>query len=68
MKQEIKKNILKSNNMGEFLDALRLYAPEYDDLPVEKWDKDIYKHYVEVILGTTIESIEKMEEEIIEYE
>ena len=67
MDKKNKIKILQSNNMDEFLESLRLYAPKYDDLPIEQWDKDIYKHYAEVILGTTVEALEKQEDEIIEY-
>lgn len=63
-----KEELLKTKSEEEFNSFLLKYHQNYDDIPINEWDKDIYKHYVEVILGTTIESIEKMEEEIIEYE
>lgn len=63
-----KEELLKTKSEEEFNIFLLKYHPNYDDIPPNEWDKDIYKHYVEVILGTTIEALEKMDEEIIEYE
>lgn len=63
-----KEELLKVKNEDEFNEFLLKYHPNYDDIPADQWEQEIYRYYVEIILKTTIESIEKMDEEILEYD
>ncbi len=63
-----KEELLQAKTEEEFNAYLLKNYPEYDEIPINEWNQDIYRYYVENILDTTIEALEKMEEEIIEYE
>jgi len=67
MTDKQKEKILQTQTIEEFNELLFKYAPEYGDLKMDDWDKDIEKHLIEDILKTTKETLEEMDEVITEY-
>lgn len=67
MSVEEKKELLKVDNESDFCDFLLKYHPEYDDIPMNEWNEEIYQYFLTNVLKTTEEMLKFMEENIIEY-
>ena len=63
-----KKELLSTKTEEEFNQFLLKYHPEYDEIAINEWNDEIKKHYLNKIINMTMETINKMQKEIIEYE
>lgn len=67
MTKKQKEEILQTQTIEQFNELLFKYAPEYGNLKMDDWDKDIEKHLIDDILETTKETLEEMDGLIVEY-
>lgn len=59
MTEKIRKELKKTKTYGDFHKFLKKYYPKYFDLPVDKWEKEVYEYYVVKIIGMPLEKFEE---------
>lgn len=67
MNKDIKEKMYTTKDYFEFDDFLDIYFPEYNNLPIDKWNKEVKEYYIHNILGMTEEMLKDMETTITEY-